>query len=81
MLLEARAEIVGFLLSASVEDAYMAEQSFLRKATNNKRHETVGQVIALGELVERSKNSGKHKEAELEAKAQEESANKVCGCY
>lgn len=59
----------------------MAEQSFLRKATNNKRHETVGQVIALGELVERSKNSGKHKEAELEAKAQEESANKVCSCY
>eukprot|EP00903_Cladosiphon_okamuranus_P007244 g7030.t1 len=34
-------------------------------------------VIALGEVVERSKNSGKHKAAEQEAKAQEDSANKA----
>eukprot|EP00752_Nemacystus_decipiens_P001277 g1272.t1 len=34
-------------------------------------------VIALGEVVERSKNSGKHKEAEQEAMALEESANKA----
>lgn len=35
------------------------------------------QVIALGEAVERSKNSGKHKEAEREAMVQEDAANKV----
>jgi len=36
-------------------------------------------VIALAEVVERSKISGKHNEAEQEAKAQEESANKASG--
>lgn len=42
-------------------------------------HETTSQqVIALGEVVERSKDSGKHKEAERDAQAQEESENKVC---
>lgn len=38
------------------------------------------QVIALTEVVERSKDSGKHKEAEREAKAQEDSDNKVLYC-
>lgn len=62
------------------DDAYRAEQQFGGMA-NNTTTNCFQQVIALGEVVERSKNSGKHKAAEQEAQVQEDSANKVSCVY